>query len=90
MPSLANRPASTFDPDSQSVSSRAAIASGQQDKARSNDAVKTTVGIVLFWPTLLFLDGDGPKAAEVARLKGQMEAVEQASIKKNCSLTFNR
>jgi hypothetical protein len=76
--------------EAQSVSSRAAIASGQQDKARSGDAVKTTVGLVLFWPTLFFLDGDGPQAAEVARLKGQMEAIEQASIQKNCQITFQK
>ena len=55
--------------EGRSVSSRAAIASGQQDKARSDDQVKTGVGIVLFWPVLLFMDGDGPKAAELASLK---------------------
>ena len=76
--------------EAQTVSTRAAIASGQQDKARSGDAVKTAVGVVLFWPTLFFLDGNGPKAAELARLKGEMEAIEQASIQKNCQITFQK
>ena len=65
-----------------SVSSRAAIASGQQDKMRSRDSVKTGVGVVLFWPVLLFMDGDGPKSAELASLKGQMDAIESAAIQK--------
>ena len=76
--------------EGRSVSSRAAIASGQQDKARSKDAVKTGVGVVLFWPVLLFMDGDGPKAAELASLKGQMDAIESAAIQKKCRVTFNR
>ena len=52
--------------EAQRVSTRAAIAAGQQHKARSSDGVTTAVGIVLFWPALFFVDGDGPKAAEVA------------------------
>jgi hypothetical protein len=76
--------------EAQRLSARAAIASGQQDKSRSGDAVATTVGVVLFWPALFLLDGDGPKAAEVARLKGEMEAVEAASIQKRCRITFRR
>lgn len=76
--------------EAQRVSSRAAIASGQQDKARGGDAVATTVGVVVFWPALFLIDGDGPKAAEVARLKGEMEAIEQAAIQKNCQIKFKR
>ena len=76
--------------EGQSVSSRAAIASGQQDKKRSGDAVKTGVGIVLFWPALFFISGDGPQAAEVARLKGEMDAIETASIRKQCRIQFRR
>ena len=76
--------------EAQGVSQRAAIASGQQDKARKNDVVKTTVGVVLFWPVLLFNEGDGNKANEVANLKGQMQAIEQASIQKNCGFKFQQ
>ena len=74
--------------EAQGVSQRAAIASGRQDKARKNDAVKTTVGVILFWPVLLFNEGDGAKANEVANLKGQMQAIQQASVQKNCGFTF--
>ncbi len=76
--------------EAQNVSQRAAVASGRQDKARKNDVVKTTVGVVLFWPVLLFNEGDGAKANEVANLKGQMQALQQASVQKNCGFTFEQ
>lgn len=76
--------------EAQTVSSRAAQAAGVQDKNRTQDAVVTTVGVVVFWPALFFLDGNGPQAAELARLKGQMEAIEQASIRKNCGIQFQK
>lgn len=37
------------------------------------------VGLVLFWPALFFLAGDDQKE-ELARLKGEYEALEKASI----------
>ena len=76
--------------EAQGVSQRAATASGRQDKARKNDAVKTTVGVILFWPVLLFNEGDGAKANEVANLKGQMQAIQQASVQKKCGFTFTQ
>jgi hypothetical protein len=76
--------------EGQSVSSRAATAAGVQDKNRSSDTVATTVGVVLFWPSLFFIDGDDQKTAELANLRGQMEAIEQASIQRNCGIQFKR
>lgn len=58
---------------------------GTVDKRASGDKTKMGVGLVLFWPTLFFLKGDGPEAQELARLKGEHEALEQAYIKKQCS-----
>ena len=74
--------------EAQSVAIRAQQAAGVQDKQRSNDQVLATVGGVLFWPSLLFLNGDGQNAAELARLKGEKEAIEQASIQKQCGIQF--
>jgi hypothetical protein len=76
--------------EAQAVSQRATIANGQQDRAHKNDAVKTTIGAVIFWPVLLFNEGDGAKANEVANLKGQMNAIQQASVQKNCGFTFTQ
>ena len=56
----------------------------QQDSIATKDAVATGVGLVVFWPALFFIDTDDHKE-EVARLKGELEAVESSSIQKNCS-----
>jgi hypothetical protein len=72
------------------VSGRAAEIAGVQDKKASGDAVATGIGLVLFWPSLFFIKGDGATAAEVARLKGEKEAIEQASIKKKCAISFKK
>lgn len=74
--------------EARSVSSRAAAAAGVQDKKAGQDAAVTTVGVVLFWPALFFTSGDGASAAEVARLKGEMQAIEQASIRNKCGIKF--
>jgi uncharacterized protein YceK len=74
--------------EAEGISARAAQAAGQQDKARKNDQVKTAVGVVLFWPVLLFNEGDGRNAAELSNLKGQMNAIQTASTKKKCGFTF--
>lgn len=59
------------------------------DKKASNDAAQMGVGLILFWPTLFFLEGgDGPEAAEYTQLKGEMEALEKVSIKKKCGIDF--
>jgi hypothetical protein len=72
------------------VSSRAAIANGAQDQKATSDAVATGVGVVLFWPALLLIKGDAASAQQVAQLKGEMEAIEQANIQKKCGLQFQR
>lgn len=72
------------------LSSRAAQAAGVQDDKASGDAALTAVAVVLFWPAAFAISGDGQSAAELGRLKGEMDAVEQASIRKNCGLRFSR
>ncbi|HXD44110.1 MAG TPA: hypothetical protein VN655_03165 [Pseudolabrys sp.] len=74
--------------EAQRVSSRAAQATGVQDQKATNDKVAMGVGLIVFWPALLFTKGNDENTAELARLKGQMEAIEQASIKKKCGITF--
>lgn len=59
-----------------------------QDQKRQSDAVATGVAIVLFWPAAFFVGGNGQTAAELANLKGQMQAIEQASIAKKCNIQF--
>ena len=43
------------------------------------------VALVLFWPALFFIDSDDKKE-EVGRFKGELRALDQASIQKNCTV----
>jgi hypothetical protein len=76
--------------EAQRISSRAASMAGVQEKKATNDAVAVGVGVVLFWPALFFIKGNGATEAEVANLKGHMDAIEQASIQKKCGFEFQR
>jgi hypothetical protein len=76
--------------EAQRVSHHAAAAAGAQDSQASKDAVATTVGAIVFWPALFLIGGDKQNAAELARLKGEMDAIEQASIRKRCGIKFQR
>ena len=58
---------------------------GQQDKTASDDSVAMGVGMVLFWPALFFIDSSDQRV-EVARLKGEFNALEEAAIQKNCTV----
>lgn len=70
------------------VSARVAELTGVQDNNATSDAVKTGVAIVLFWPAAFFVSGNGQNAAELGRLKGEFDALEQASIQKSCGIRF--
>ena len=68
----------------QRVSRRASEVAGVQDSNKT--AWVTGAAIVLFWPAAFFVKGNGPTAAELARLKGEFKALEQAGNQKNCNL----
>ena len=74
--------------EAQAVSTRAATLSGVQDSQRTKDGVATAAAIVIFWPAAFFVGGDKQTAAELAQMKGQMVAIEQASIAKKCNIQF--
>ena len=72
------------------VSRRASEAAGVQDAQKSQDGWVTAGAVVLFWPAAFFIKGDGQNAAELARLKGEFEALEKVGIEKNCNLKVRR
>jgi hypothetical protein len=74
--------------EAQSISARAASLSGAQDSQRTRDGWTTAAAVVIFWPAAFPVGGDKQMAAELAQMKGQMIAVEQASIQKNCGIQF--
>ena len=72
------------------ISTRAAEVSGVQDKQAQNDAVAVGAAVVLFWPAAFFIKGNKTNAAEIGRLKGELEAIEKASIQRDCGIEFRR
>lgn len=74
--------------EAQRVSAAASAASGAQDSQATKDAVATTVGVIIFWPSLFLIGGDKQTAAQLAQYKGQMDAIQQESITKNCGIQF--
>ena len=55
-------------------------------KESTNDNAQMAIGLLLFWPALFFLEGgDGPEAAEYARLKGEYEALRTVAVQKKIS-----
>tara|TARA_B100001964_G_scaffold217040_1_gene256790 strand:- start:823 stop:1449 length:627 start_codon:yes stop_codon:yes gene_type:complete len=55
---------------------------------RNKDSKNMAVGMILFWPSLFFIKGDGPEAVEFARLQGEMQALEKIAIRKKCDQTI--
>jgi hypothetical protein len=74
--------------EGQRVSARAAELTGTQTQKANNDAVAMGVGLVLFWPALFFIKGDKETAGELGRLKGELDAIQQASVANNCGITI--
>ena len=74
--------------EAQAVSTRAASLSGVQDSQRTKDRWTTAAAVVIFWPAAFLVSGDKQTAAELSQMKGQMVAIEQASIVKKCDIKF--
>ncbi|MDQ0466947.1 hypothetical protein QO010_004744 [Caulobacter ginsengisoli] len=65
------------------VNSRVREVAAEQRKSAKNDAIAVGVGLVLFWPALFFLATSDQKE-ELARLKGEYDALDQSAIQKKC------
>ena len=87
---ISNIPAASSPKRPGSISARAATLSGVQDQKRTNDGLATAAAVVIFWPAAFFVGGDKQTAAELAQMKGQMVAIEQASIQKKMSHPVSR
>ncbi len=58
---------------------------GSLKETADTDSTQMGVGMLILRPTLFFLDGDGDKAVEYKRLKGEQTALEEVAIQKKCS-----
>jgi len=74
--------------EAESVSRHAAILAGRQTNEEAQDAVALGVGLLLFFPALYLVEGNSGNAAKLAYLKGQADAIEQASGNKQCGIKF--
>jgi len=74
--------------EAERVSQRSAELSGVQDRKRTGDIVATTAAIIVFWPAAFLVSGDDAQTAELARLKGEFEAIQKVSIQKGCGIQF--
>ena len=72
------------------VSRRVTEPSSVQDSKSTSDAVATGVAAVIIWPAAGMINGDGQTGAELARLKGEFEALEHESIRRHCNIRFER
>lgn len=76
--------------EAQRISSRVAQLSGVQDQKATNDAIVTGVAIVVFWPAAFLVGGNDQNTAELSRLKGEFDTIEQVAIQKKCGFEFRR
>lgn len=58
---------------------------GKQTKAAGTDAAMTAVSLVLFWPAAFFIGSAGDHGADIARLRGELMALSDASKAKGCT-----
>jgi hypothetical protein len=57
----------------------------QRENAQG-DAVMMTVGLVVFWPVLIGMAATKDRKEDLARVKGEYEAVEAAARNRPCTL----
>jgi|SRR6185312_15725435 len=67
------------------VTSRVQEVTGQQKRKATNDAVAMTVGLVIFWPALFVLALGQDQKDELARLKGEYDALNQVQVANRCT-----
>lgn len=65
---------------------RATQIGGAFDERANQANLATAATVVLFWPAAFFVAGGGNKEqqAELARLKGEQDALQQAAIQLKC------
>ena len=66
------------------LSREAAVVFKNQDNIAERDTAATAVGVILFWPALFLISGND-KEGDVARLKGELNAVEDVALDRQCT-----
>jgi hypothetical protein len=72
--------------EGQRIQIRASQLGGRIDESARNGNIATTAAVILFWPAAFFTGGGNKEQqAELSRLKGEQDAVEQSAIAKRCA-----
>ena len=75
--------------EARAISTRSATLAGVRQSERTAHASDTS-GTVIPWPRAFSLVGDENIADKLALMRGQMLAIEEASIRGQCSIQFPR
>ena len=65
------------------LSARLAEVTGKQEVAAASDAANALVAAVIFWPAIFWV-GSGDQSPELARLRGEVEALQSAATARGC------
>ncbi len=68
----------------QRINARVAEISKEQDGTAAKDVIVGTVGVVAFLPALFLLALGDDHKDEIARLKGEYEAIRSTALRKKC------
>jgi hypothetical protein len=75
--------------EARQVARRAGEIHGELAETADADAAQMGIGLILFLPALLLLEGgDDMQAAQYSRIKGESSAIEKVAIEKGCPITF--
>ena len=73
--------------EARALSARVAALVGQPSRGA---AAADDKSVVILWPKVSSFVGDKGVADEVALMRGQMTAIEEASVRSQCSIQFQR
>ncbi|MBF0394594.1 MAG: hypothetical protein HQL38_18105 [Alphaproteobacteria bacterium] len=67
------------------MSTKVAEVTDKQRSSANTDAAMVGVSLILFWPAAFALAATSDQSAELARLKGEYEALERVHLKQGCA-----
>lgn len=74
--------------ESARIDARTAVLARQLDEAANHDRETAVVGALFFLPALFALGGTKKEEAELARLKGEREALQSIALAKDCTAIY--
>lgn len=72
--------------EARALTTRARTLGAEQDSKAGGDAAMTAVSLVLFWPAAFFISGNDATAAQLAEVKGRVDALGEAAKQRGCAI----